>query len=71
MLQRADVEASCPGVDRVLWLRVHVRDGRPTAGVVHGVRRHRPVEIAVPAATVQRLLARGVPAVPARTGAEA
>lgn len=63
MLQRSVVRASCPGVDRVLWLRVRLRDGRPCDGVVHGVRHRRPVDLAVSADVVRRLVADGVPTV--------
>jgi hypothetical protein len=63
VLQRTDADRGVPGVDRVLWLHVQLRDGRPADGVVHGVRRHRPVEVPVSADAVRRLLAAGVPAV--------
>jgi hypothetical protein len=63
VLQRSDVRASCPGVDRVLWLRVRLRDGRPCEGVVHGVRHRHPVDVAVSAEVVHRLVAQGVPTV--------
>ena len=66
MLQDADRRLGgirCPGVDRVLWVRVRLRDGQPCEGVVHGVRHRHPVDVAVPPDVVRRLLARGVPAV--------
>jgi hypothetical protein len=63
VLQRSDVRSSCPGVDRVLWLRVRVRDGHPSDGVVHGVRHRHPVEVTVSADAVRRLLTQGVPAI--------
>lgn len=67
MLQRADAPVdgtvSCPGVDRVLWLRVRLRDGRPCDGVVHGVRHRRPVDVHVGADVVRRLLLTGIPTV--------
>lgn len=69
MLQRSVVRASCPGVDRVLWLRVRLRDGRPSEGVVHGVRHRHPVDVAVSADVVHRLIAQGVPTVPDGAGA--
>jgi hypothetical protein len=54
---------SCPGIDRVLWMRIRVVDGQPSDGVVHGIRRRRPVQLRVGGDTVRRLLAAGVPAV--------
>ena len=59
----------CPGVDRVLWLQVRLRDGQPCEGVVHGVRHRHPVDVAVSADVVRRLLARGVPAITTEAGA--
>ena len=58
-----------PGVDRVLWLRVHTRNGQPCGGVVHGVRHRHPVDVVVSADVVRQLLARGVPAVTIESGA--
>ena len=54
---------SLPGIDRVVWLTVDVRDGQACGGVVHGVRHRHPAEVAVDAQGVHRLLAAGVPAV--------
>jgi hypothetical protein len=68
VLQRSVVRASCPGVDRVLWLRVRLRDGRPCDGVVHGVRHRHPVDVAVSADVVRRLVAQGVPTVADEVG---
>jgi hypothetical protein len=47
----------------VLWLGVRLEGGVPTGGIAHGVRHHRPVDVAVPAALVRQLLRSGVPAV--------
>jgi hypothetical protein len=63
VLQRADDRPVCPGVDRVLWLRVTVRNGQPCEGVVHGIRHRHPVDVAVSPDVVRRLLAAGAPAV--------
>ena len=68
MLQRADDRPVCPGVDRLLWLHVRLRDGQPFDGVVHGVRHRRPVDVAVSPDVVRRLLAAGVPAVTTGNG---
>ena len=59
----------CPGVDRVLWVRVRLRDGQPCEGVVHGVRHRHPVDVAVSADVVRQLLASGVPAITTESGA--
>ena len=54
---------SLPGIDRVVWLTVDLRDGRPCGGRAHGVRHRHPADVAIDATSVQRLLAAGVPAV--------
>lgn len=66
VLAASPLDVVCPGVDRIVWMSVDVREGEPRGGLVHGIRHRRPVEVAVDADSVRRLLAAGVPARPRR-----
>jgi len=64
----ATARRALAGLDRVLWQRVELGPDGPAGAVVAGIRRRRPADVRVDAATAMTLVEAGVPTVTRRVG---